>query len=63
MWKIKFSYALSDISYFYDLKNLRTLGVLNRVLWDTGKELFKTDQTRTFQGKLGWGNGILPCTW
>jgi len=34
-------------------KNLRTLGVQNKILWDTGKELFKTDQTRTVQGKWG----------
>jgi hypothetical protein len=49
----KFSYALPDMSYFYDLKNHGTLGILNKILWDTGRELFKTDQTRTVQGKLG----------
>jgi len=53
MRKIKFSYVLSDMSYFHDLKNLRTLGVLNRILRDIGRELFKTDQARTVQGKWG----------
>jgi hypothetical protein len=53
MWKIKFSYAFSEIPYFYDSEKLRTFGVLNRILQNTGKELFKTDQTRTVLGKWG----------
>jgi len=41
IWKIRFSYVLLDMSYFYDLKNLRTLDVLNIILWAPGKSCLK----------------------
>jgi hypothetical protein len=37
--------------YFYELENLGTFGVQNRIFLDSGTELFKTHKTGTFPGK------------
>jgi hypothetical protein len=39
--------------YFYELENLGTFGVQNRILLNSGTELFKTHKTGTFPGKPG----------
>jgi len=38
---------------FYELENLGTFGVQNRILLDSGTELFKAHKTGTFLGKQG----------
>ena len=51
--KSTFSYAVSEMSYFYDLEKPGTFGVPYGILWDTGTELFKIHKTGT--------NGIPNC--
>jgi hypothetical protein len=51
--KSKSSYALEDMSYFYDREKPRTFGILNQILWDTETELFKTHETGTVPEKQG----------
>jgi hypothetical protein len=52
--------------YFYDLENPGTFGVQNRILLDSGTELFKTHKTGIFPGKPGqmgvlkWKGKVTP---
>ena len=43
--KSKCLYSFTEISHFYDLEKPRTFGILNQILQDTGKDLFKTHKT------------------
>jgi len=43
--KSKCLYALTEMSHFYDLEKPGTFGVMNQILQDTGKDLFKTHKT------------------
>jgi hypothetical protein len=49
--KSKWSYALSEMSYFYDVEKTGTFGVRNRILRDIEKELFKPHETGPLQGE------------
>jgi hypothetical protein len=42
MGKYKYSYALSEISCFYDLETSGKFGVRNSVLRENGTHIFKT---------------------
>jgi hypothetical protein len=41
------------MSYFYELEKTGTFGA-PKILWDNGREFFKTHKTRGVLGKLGY---------
>jgi hypothetical protein len=53
MQEVRMSVGIVRKVYFYDLENPGTFGVQNRILLDSGTELFKTHKTGTVQGKPG----------
>ena len=50
---------LPEMSYFRDLGKAGTLGVPNRILWDTGTEPYKTHKTETVPRKKNLGDCLL----
>jgi hypothetical protein len=47
----KYLYALSLMSYSYDLKNPRPFCILHQILWDNRTELFKSQKTGSVMAK------------
>ena len=53
MQEVRMTVGIVRKVYFYDLETPATFGVQNRILLDSGTELFKPHKTGTVPGKPG----------